>query len=413
MTSASPSASTGLSHGERANARNALIASFLGWTLDSFDYFILTFVLAQIGREFHHSIVDMTWTMTGGLLARPIGALIFGLMADRWGRRLPLMIDLLFFSVFEVLCGLAHSYRSFLILRLLFGVGMGGEWGVGASLAMESVPAKWRGMLSGMLQEGYSAGYLLAAVAFWTVFPRWGWRPMFFIGGLPALLVIFIRMKVKESDAWKAEAAAKLSWGGYWRAVAANWKRFVYLTVMIGTLAFMSHGTQDFYPTFLQIEHHFSPQGTAIVTAISMVGAIIGGIVVGLYSDHFGRRRAMITSALLGLLVIPLWMFYPSTVALAITGAFLMQFMVQGAWAVVPAHINELSPGALRGFFPGLAYQLGVVIAAGSGTIEAALGRHVTYAQAIGGFVAMAFVVGSIVIAAGPEAHRVHFGRTS
>ena len=398
---------------QRANARNAVIAASLGWTLDSFDYFILTFVLAQIGHEFHRSIVAMTWTMTGGLLARPVGALIFGLLADRYGRRLPLMIDLLFFSIFEVLCGLAPGYRSFLVLRLLFGVGMGGEWGVGASLAMESVPAKWRGMLSGLLQEGYSAGYLLAAIAFWTVFPRWGWRPMFFIGGLPALLVIFIRAKVKESDAWKAEAAAKLSWSGYWRAVFANWRRFFYLTLLIGVLAFMSHGTQDFYPTFLQLQHHFSPQSTAIVTAISMVGAIIGGIVVGLYSDRYGRRRAMVTSALLGFLVIPLWMIGSPTVALATIGAFLMQFMVQGAWAVVPAHINELSPGALRGFFPGFAYQLGVLIAAPSGTIEAALGRHFTYAQAMSGFVAVAFLLGSIVIAAGPEAHRVRFGGES
>lgn len=406
-------AATALSREQRANSRNALIASVLGWTLDSFDYFILTFVLAQIGREFHRSIIEMTVTVTATLFARPAGALIFGLMADRWGRRLPLMIDLLFFSIFEFSCGLAPGYRSFLILRILYGVGMGGEWGVGASLAMESVPAKWRGMLSGLLQEGYSAGYLLAAIAFWTVFPHWGWRPMFFLGGLPALLVLFIRVKVKDSDAWKAEAAAKFNWRDYWRAVAAHWKRFAYLTVMIAVLAFMSHGTQDFYPTFLQIEHHFSPQETAIITAISMVGAIIGGIIVGLYSDHHGRRRAMVVAALLGLLVIPLWMFGSPTMALAATGAFIMQFMVQGAWAVVPAHINELSPGALRGFFPGLAYQLGVLIAAPSGTIEAAIGRHFTYAQAMGGFVAMAFIVGSVVIALGPEAHRIHFRGSS
>ncbi|MFY9689922.1 MAG: MFS transporter [Candidatus Acidiferrales bacterium] len=401
------------SSGDRANARNALIAGFLGWTLDSFDYFILTFVLVQIGGEFHRSVVEMSWTITSGLLARPIGAVIFGLMADRYGRRLPLMIDVLLFSIFEVLCGFAPTYRSFLILRLLFGVCMGGEWGVGASLAMESVPVKWRGTLSGLLQEGYALGFLLASIAFWTVFPRWGWRPMFFIGGLPALLVLFIRAKVKESDAWKAEAAAKLSRRGYWRAVAAHWKRFIYLTLLIASLAFMSHGTQDFYPTFLQLQRHFSPQATAIVNAISMVGAIIGGIVVGLCSDRFGRRRAMITSALLGIPVIPLWMFGSPTIALAATGAFVMQFMVQGAWAVVPAHINELSPGALRGFFPGLAYQLGVVIAAGSATIEAALGRHFTYAQAMGGFAAVAFVVAAIVIAAGPEAHGVPFGSGS
>jgi MFS transporter, SHS family, lactate transporter len=402
-----------LSREQRANSRNALIAGFLGWTLDSFDYFLLTFVLAQIGVEFHRSIDDMTWTIAGGLVARPIGAILFGLMADRYGRRLPLMLDVLFFSLIEFLSGLAPSYRSFLILRLLYGVGMGGEWGVGASLAMESVPAKWRGILSGLLQEGYALGFLLASIAFWTIFPRWGWRPMFFVGGLPALLVFFIRAKVRESDAWKAEAARKLGWREYWRAVAANWKRFAYLTLLIAVLACMSHGTQDFYPTFLQLDHHFSPQATALVTAISMVGAIVGGIAVGLYSDRYGRRRAMAGSTLLALLLIPLWMFASPTVAWAAIGAFAMQFMVQGAWAVVPAHINELSPGALRGFFPGLAYQLGVLIAAGSAKIEAGLGHHFTYAQAMGGFAAVAFLIGSIVIVTGPEAHRVRFGGSS
>jgi SHS family lactate transporter-like MFS transporter len=400
-----------LSREQRANARNAVMASFLGWTLDSFDFFILTFVLPQIAGEFHKTIPDLALTLSASLWMRPVGAIIFGLMADRYGRRLPLMLDILFFSVVEVLSGLAPNYRSFLILRLLYGVGMGGEWGVGASLAMESVPAKWRGTLSGLLQEGYSLGNLLAAIAFWTIFPHWGWRPMFFIGGLPALLVLFIRTKVKESEAWKAEAAAKLSWRQYWRVVGANWRRFLYLVALVAVLSFMSHGTQDLYPTFLQQQRHFTPQTTAVITAISMVGAILAGPLVGLYSDRFGRRRAMVTSALLGFLLVPAWVFAPST-AWIVAGAFAMQFMVQGAWAVVPAHINELSPGALRGFFPGLAYQLGVFVAAGSGTIEAALAPPFTYAQAMGGFAAMAFILGSIVIALGPEAHRIHFRGT-
>ena len=393
---------------ERANSRNALIAGFLGWTLDAFDYFILTYVLAQVGADFHRSIVDMAETITVSLMVRPIGALIFGLMADRYGRRLPLMLDILFYSIFEVLSGLARTYRTFFILRLLYGIAMGGEWGVGASLAMESVPAKWRGILSGLLQEGYALGNLLAALAFWRVFPHWGWRPMFFIGGLPALLVVFIRAKVKESEAWKAEAA-KASWREYLREVAANWKRFLYLVVLISVLAFMSHGTQDLYPTFLQQQRQFSPQATAIVNAISMVGAIVGGLLVGLYSDRYGRRRAMVTSALLGVLIIPAWVFAPTMAWIAV-GAFGMQFMVQGAWGVVPAHTNELSPGSVRGFFPGLAYQLGVLIAAGSATIEAGLSHHFTYAQAMGGFAAISFLVGAIVIALGPEAHRIRFG---
>jgi SHS family lactate transporter-like MFS transporter len=392
----------------RANARNALIAGFLGWTLDAFDFFILTYVLARVASDFHKPVTAIAFTLTASLAMRPVGALLFGLMADRYGRRLPLMLDILFYSVVEVFSGLAPNYTTFLALRLLYGIGMGGEWGVGASLAMESVPAKWRGILSGVLQEGYALGNLLAAVAFWTVFPRWGWRPMFFIGGLPALLVLFVRARVKESDAWKATAVAKTDWGAYFRAVAANWKRFLYLVLLMAMMNFMSHGTQDLYPTFLQQQRHFSTRATAIVSVISMLGAITGGILVGLYSDRRGRRRAMATAALLAVLLIPLWLYAPSMAWIA-AGAFAIQFMVQGAWGVVPAHINELSPGPLRGFFPGFAYQLGVLIAASSATLEAALGRHFTYAQAMGSFAAIAFVVGAIVIAAGPEAHRIQF----
>jgi len=305
------------------------------------------------------------------------------------------------------LSGLAPNYRTFLILRLLYGVGMGGEWGVGASLAMESVPVKWRGVLSGVLQEGYALGNLLAAVAFWTVFPHWGWRPMFFIGGLPALLTLFIRAKVKESEAWKA--TPKTDWGAYFRSVGANWKRFLYLVLLMAMMNFMSHGTQDLYPTFLQRQLHFSTRATAVVSVISMLGAIVGGIVMGLYSDRRGRRRAMVTSVLLGLLLIPVWVFAPPVVALMAAGAFLMQFMVQGAWGVIPAHINELSPGALRGFFPGFAYQIGVLIAASAPYLEAKMSSHLGYGTAMGTFAAIVFAIAVIVIAAGPEAHRIAF----
>jgi MFS transporter, SHS family, lactate transporter len=397
-------------NGDRANSRNALIAGFLGWTLDAFDYFILTYVLSQVAADFHKSIADVTLTLTASLVMRPVGAFLFGLLADRYGRRLPLMFDVLFYSAIEILSGFAPTYRIFFILRLLYGIGMGGEWGVGASLVMESVPAKWRGILSGVLQEGYALGNLLAAIAFWTVFPHWGWRPMFFIGGLPALLTLFIRAKVKESDAWKAEATARKSWREYFREVSANWKRFLYLVVLMATMNFMSHGTQDLYPTFLQKQHHFSTRSTAIISAISMLGAIAGGILVGLYSDRHGRRRAMVTAALCALLLIPVWVFAPPAIALMSAGAFLMQFMVQGAWGVIPAHINELSPGPLRGFFPGFAYQIGVLIASAAPYVEARMTRHFSYGQAMGMFAAAVFIVGTMVIAAGPEAHRVAFG---
>ncbi|MGH9740691.1 MAG: MFS transporter [Candidatus Acidiferrales bacterium] len=403
---------------DRANARNALLASFLGWTLDAFDFFILTYVLAQVGEEFHRSIVEMTFTLTASLVMRPVGAFVFGLMADRYGRRLPLMIDVLFYSVVEILSGFAPNFTVFLILRLLYGIGMGGEWGVGASLAMESVPVKWRGILSGVLQEGYAVGNLLAAVAFWTIFPHWGWRAMFFIGGLPALLTFFIRSRVKESDAWRANAAARKSWSDYFRDVRANWKRFLYLVIFMAVMNFMSHGTQDRDPRFLQHDLHFSTRATAIVSVVSMVGAMVGGVLVGLYSDRSGRRRAMVFAMLVGIVLIPLWVFAPrlipmgsvaGEIALVSVGALLMQFMVQGAWGVVPAHINELSPGALRGFFPGFAYQIGVLIAAFSAPIEAALGRHFTLAQSMGAFAAIVFVAGAIITAAGPEAHRISF----
>jgi MFS transporter, SHS family, lactate transporter len=396
---------------DRASARNALIAGFLGWTLDAFDYFILTYVLAEVAVEFHKSVAEMTLAITASLMMRPLGALLFGLMADRWGRRLPLMLDVLFYSLVEVLSGFAPSYGVFLALRLLYGIGMGGEWGVGASLAMEAVPAKWRGVLSGVLQEGYALGNLLAAVAFWTVFPHWGWRRMFFIGGLPALLTLFIRARVKESDAWKAQAAERGSWSEYFRSVAANWKRFLYLVALMAMMNFMSHGTQDLFPTFLQRQLGFAPRSTSIISVVANVGAITGGILVGLFSDRFGRRRAMVSSVLLALLLIPVWIFSPPVVALVSFGAFLMQFMVQGAWGVIPAHINELSPGPLRGFFPGFAYQVGVLIASSAPPIEAHLAEHFTYAQSMGMFAAAAFGLGALVIALGPEAHRVSFSR--
>jgi MFS transporter, SHS family, lactate transporter len=396
----------------RANSRNAFFAGFLGWTLDAFDFFILTYALSQVAADFHRSVADISLTLTASLVMRPLGALIFGLMADRYGRKLPLMLDVISYSVVEVLSGLAPSYRIFFLLRLLYGVAMGGEWGVGASLAMESVPVKWRGILSGLLQEGYALGNLLAAIAFWTVFPRWGWRPMFFIGGLPALLTIFIRMKVKESDAWKS-SGSKMNWREYFREVLANCKRFAYLVLLLALMNFTSHGTQDLYPTFLQRELHFDTRATAIISAISMVGALAGGTVIGLYSDRVGRRRAMITALLLGLLMIPMWVFGPRIVALMAAAAFLMQFMVQGAWGVIPAHINELSPDALRGFFPGLAYQTGVLVASVAPFLEALVSHHLTYRIAMGSFAAAAFLVGSMVIAFGPEAHGVRFGSGS
>lgn len=396
---------------ERSNQRNAVVASFLGWTLDAFDFFVLTFVLAPIGKDFHRSVAVMSTAITASLITRPVGAFLFGLLADRYGRRLPLMLDILFYSVIEVLSGLAPSYSVFIFLRLLYGIGMGGEWGVGASLALESVPAKWRGFFSGLLQEGYAFGYLLAAIAYWLVFPHFGWRALFFIGGLPALLTLFIRFKVKESEAWAA-SSARIDRSSYWRSIFSNWKRFAYLVLLMAAVNFISHGTQDFYPTFLQSQRGYAPGTTALVTVVSMIGAITGGLLIGFYSDRRGRRRAMVLALVLGIVLIPAWIAAPNF-AVILLGAFLMQFMVQGAWGVIPAHVNELSPDTLRGFFPGFAYQLGVVFAASSAHLEAVMGKHMSYAQSMGIFAAIVLSAGAIIVALGPEAHGIKFGRES
>jgi MFS transporter, SHS family, lactate transporter len=393
-----------------ANSRMAFSAGFLGWTFDAFDFFILTYVLGQLAKDFNRPISDIVLMLTASLVMRPVGAMIFGMLGDRYGRRRPLMVNILFNSCIEVLSGLAPSYHALLLLRLLFGIGMGGVWGLGASLAMESVPAEKRGTFSGILQEGYAIGNLLAAVAFWTVFPRWGWRPMFFLSIVPALLTVFILSRVEESKAWKAAAAAKKDWGDYFRTIAANGKRLLYLAVLMSAMGFLSHGTQDLYPTFLLQQHHFTPSLTAIIGVISMIGAILGGTLGGFFSDRLGRRRTMITAEVCALLLIPLWVFSHG-VALIAAGAFFMQFMVQAAWGVIPAHINELIPDKVRALLPGFAYQIGILVASTAPYLEAVATRHFTYGQAMGTVLAIVVVVGTIVIAAGPEARHVSFGQ--
>jgi SHS family lactate transporter-like MFS transporter len=393
---------------DRANQRNALAAGFLGWTLDAFDFFVLTFVLLPVSRDFHVSLVEMAATITASLAMRPVGAFFFGLLADRFGRRWPLMLDIVFFSIVEILSGLAPNYKVFFVLRLLYGIGMGGEWGVGASLAMESVSAKWRGILSGLLQEGYALGNLLAAGTYFLVFPHWGWRPLFFVGVVPALLSLFVFAKVKESEAWHA---TRTDWGSYGRAIARHWKLFLYMVLLMTTMNCISHGTQDLFPTLLQKQRHFSAQTTAMITMISMVGAIAGGVLFGHYSDHRGRRRSMVTAVVCALLLIPAWVL-SSTVLLILPAAFLMQFMVQGAWGVIPVHLNELSPGELRGFFPGFAYQIGVLVASSVPIIEGMLAKHLTYAQSLGLLAGVVLMIGIPVIGLGPEAKGVAFGKT-
>jgi SHS family lactate transporter-like MFS transporter len=388
----------------------AFLSGLLGWTFDSFDFFTLTFVLVYIAQDFHLPVAAAALALTASLVMRPVGAILFGMLGDRYGRRRPLMAIILINSFVSVLCGLSRSFHELLILRAIFGIGMGGVWGLSASLALESAPAEKRGTYSGILQEGYAIGYLLSAVAFGLIFPHTGWRPLFFLRVVPGVLTVLLLFKVQESRAWKAASAAKKDWGVYFRTIAANGKRLLYLSVLMSMLGFLSHGTQDLYQTFLLKAMHFTPHLAAIIIVISQFGAIVGGTFGGFFSDHFGRKRTMISAELCALLVIPLWIFSHGVAMLA-AGAFLMNSMMQATWGVVPAHLNELIPDSVRALLPGFAYQIGIVIASTAPVIEAVATRHFSYAQSMGGFVAVSVIVGIIVIAAGPEAHHVAFGQ--
>lgn len=381
-------------------ARQALLAGFLGWTLDAFDFFVLTFLVGTLAAQFRVSKAEVIGTIAVTLAMRPVGALIFGLLADRYGRRLPLIANILFYSVIEAACGFAPSFAVFFVLRALYGIGMGGEWGVGASLAMEAAPRRHRGVLSGLLQSGYSVGYFLAALAAAFVLPHWGWRAMFWVGGAPALLALYVRARVPESEAWQRSRAP--SFWAILRDVGADGKSFLYLVVMMTLLMFLSHGTQDLYPDFLRSARHL---GNGAVTGIAMlynVGAILGAVAFGLASERIGRRRGMIAAMLLALVVIPLWVFSATAFWLAV-GAFLLQAGVQGAWGIIPAHLNEVSPPSTRGLLPGLAYQLGILIAAPTNNWEYALRGRFGYAGAMALFETAVILVGVIVIAMGPE----------
>ncbi len=381
--------------------RAAFMAGLAGWTLDAFDFFLVVLALTAIGKDFGQSVPHMALAAWATLALRPVGAFIFGFVSDRFGRRLPLIVNLCLFSVVELATGFAHTFTAFLIIRATFGIVMGGQWGVGVSLAMEKVPARYRGILSGLLQQGYAIGFLLAAVAYFTLFPRFGWRPLFFLGSLPALLsATFVAIYVKESETWKQNRSG--SFGAVGRSLASHWKLFVYFTVFMMAMHMSSHGTQDMYPTFLEKDWHIAGKEKAVLTAISMVGAILGGLSIGWISDRIGRRRAM-TFALGGALaVIPLWAFAPN-LPLLVLGAVLMQFCVQGAWGVVPAHVAEMSPDSVRGSLPGLGNQFGVLLSGGVGFLEASIAHNRTYSAAMAMTAAAVFLIAILMTLVGRE----------
>ncbi|PYL80072.1 MAG: MFS transporter [Verrucomicrobia bacterium] len=389
--------------------RNTFVACFLGWTLDAFDFFLLTFVIVPMAHDFATSIADLGYAITLTLAMRPVGAFIFGLLGDRFGRRLPLMIDIVFYSLMELLTAFSPNYTVLLVFRALYGIGMGGEWGLGASLTMESLPVDSRGLFSGILQQGYMFGYLFAAAVYGIVYPIFGWRALFVVGALPALLVIYIRAKVPESPVWLRQRSTVNFWASLGDILKRHWLLFIYVILLMTAFNAMSHGTQDMYQTFLGEQRGLSVKAKSIIGIIYAVGAICGGILVGHLSQKFGRRRLIILTAIGGIILIPAWVFSPA-LSMLVAGGFLMQFMVQGAWGIVPVHLNELSPGEVRGTFPGFAYQLGNLFAANTAVVEARLADHFRnasghpdYAKALALFSFVIFLAVIVLAAIGRE----------
>ena len=384
--------------------RHAVIASYLGRTLDAFDFFLLVFVMVDVAKEFDVSVKDVSWAITLTLAFRALGAFVFGRLADRYGRRVVMMIDVALYATFGFLTAFSPDIVVFLVIRALFGIAMGGEWGVGASLTMESIPPKARGLVSGLLQAGYPSGYLLASVVYGALYAYIGWRGMFMVGILPAFLVLYIRRYVEESPAWRAGPARHSK---ILAVLKTHWRLAVYAMLFMMCMNFFSHGTQDVYPTFLKVDHGLDPRTVGTIAVIYNIGAILGGLAFGALSQRIGRRWALILGALLALPIIPVWAFSSDIYVLA-ASAFAVQFMVQGCWGIIPAHLNEISPPEARGTFPGFVYQLGNFLAAANATLQVWLAiNYGTYGTALA-IVAAAAALGIAVFAyAGREAKDV------
>jgi SHS family lactate transporter-like MFS transporter len=415
-----PQSSAGSAARQRltSDQRNSFIAAVLGWTMDAFDYFIVVFVYADIAKSFGMQKTDVVFITTATLIMRPVGALLFGLWADRVGRRIPLMVDVIFYSLVGFLCAFAPNFTVLLILRLLYGIGMGGEWGLGAALAMEKIPVKRRGFFSGMLQEGYSFGYLLASLASLVILDWAGlsWRWLFALSVIPALISLIIRARVRESEVWETAREKMRVTRTSMKDILFDPKiirRFVYLVLLMTAFNWMSHGTQDVYPTFLSA-HGSGGAGLSATTAtwiavIYNIGAIAGGLIFGSLSERFGRRYTIAFCAVLGLPIVPLFAL-SRTAALLCVGSFLMQVMVQGAWGVIPAHLTEMSPDAIRGFYPGVTYQLGNCLAAFNLPIQEALAEKHGYPFALAATIIPVLIVVAVLTVVGKEAKGIDFG---
>ncbi|HEY2206485.1 MAG TPA: MFS transporter [Pseudonocardia sp.] len=419
MTAPEQSAPTG---GKRppltSDQRNSFTAALLGWMMDAFDYFIVVFVYAAIARDFGISNSTVALLTTATLVMRPVGAIVFGLWADRVGRRVPLIVDVIFYSTVGFLCAFAPNFTVLFVLRMLYGIGMGGEWGLGAALAMEKIPASRRGFFSGVLQQGYSLGYLLAALANLLVINTLGlsWRWLFALSILPALISLLIRTRVKESEVWEETHEKMKMTRSSFRDVLLNGavlRRFVYLILLMTAFNWMSHGTQDIYPTFLKATTEggaaLSATAAAWIPVVYTIGATVGGVIFGPLSSKFGRRYTIAFCAALGLPLVPLFA-YSTSVGMLCLGSFLMQMVVQGAWGVIPAHLTEMSPDTIRGFYPGVTYQLGNLLASLNLPIQEAVAEKHGYPFALASTIVPVFIAVIVLVLVGKEARGIEFG---
>ena len=378
----------------------AVASGILGWILDAYFFFVLIFLIDTLAAKFGVSKGAIVWSISVTLATRPLGALILGALADRFGRKVPLIACVLFFSAVSVLTPFAPSFHAFLLLRAMYGVGMGGYWGIGASLVMESSPVPWRGLFSGILQAGYSGGYLLAAAAVLTVVPRLGWQDAFLLGTLPAVLIVLLAALAAEPEAWKRNRVRE--WGEGFKTLFRHKGLLAYLVLLMTVITCFSHGSQDLYPDFLRSARGFSSGAVSNLAILYNVGAILGALAIGQLSEKIGRRWSMIAALGLALVALPAWAFATSLAMLA-AGAFMMQFGVQGVFGVVPAHLNELSPPSVRSSFPGVVYQLGTLIGAPSVGLEFALRQRIGYSRALASFELAAIGVLALVCLIGPE----------
>jgi SHS family lactate transporter-like MFS transporter len=392
----------------------AVGSGILGWVLDAFDFFVVVFLFDTLADHFHVSKASVVYTLTLTLAMRPLGALFFGALADRFGRKRPLIFCVLYFSLLTVLTGLASNYVMFVVFRALYGIGMGGYWGIGASYAMESSPRRFRGVLSGMIQAGYPMGYLLASVAMQTLAPAFGWRSVFFVGAPVALLIVGLTLFAPESEAWKQHRPASMR--HIFDSLLQHKGMFLYLLLMMSVLLCLSHGTQDLYPDFLKSIPGIAAKSVLGVKALYgipilyNIGAIVGALIFGELSQRIGRRNAVMLALVIALLSIPAWAFGTS-LGVLVAGSYLMQTGVQGAFGVIPAHLNELSPDAVRSLFPGFVYQLGVLLASPATAVEFVLRDHFGYPWALTMFEVAVIVLMIVIFWFGPEARNRSFLR--